>query len=293
MEHVRNALETLEYLEDENLIAFNLQHFAVCSFTWTAVIYTCLHLQYTNKSEVGRVNGGVDAWTTADLIHGVLAIFSFDLHTHVLSRAVQLQRLQFHAAYHIVFVAAFCIYGKRVVIATALHVAMLLQATTMAAAGVADDAGSSAADALLSFAIEQSLANYGALSGPAIWMMYCLTGHYVFSVGSAYKGAVALSGCAAYFTAIDAGLVSIPAEHRPTWLKHALVGVGVEMWVVVVVFVTPRLVEFVKRTSRFIVGSNDAAAATKSKAECLQTTAEYPQTTGNAIEPARADPKSL
>lgn len=74
-------------------------------------------------------------------------------------------------------------------------------------------------------------------------------------------------GCAAYFTAIDAGLVSIPAEHRPTWLKHALVGVGVEMWVVVVVFVTPRLVEFVKRTSRFIVGSNDAAAATKSKAE--------------------------
>lgn len=180
MEHVRNALETLEYLEDENVIAFNLQHFAVCSVTWTAVIYTCLHLQYTNKSEVGRVNGGVDAWTTADLIHGVLAIFSFGLHsefrevfhfisfsvpllchslffawlsescggvafslgrantkycwhhslithlthksfppphTHpqapVLSRAVQLQRLQFHAAYHIVFVAAFCIYGKR------------------------------------------------------------------------------------------------------------------------------------------------------------------------------------
>ena len=61
-----------------------------------------------------------------------------------------------------------------VVIATALHVAMLLQATTMAAGGVADDAGSSAADALLSFAIEQSLANYGALSGPAIWMM-CVT----------------------------------------------------------------------------------------------------------------------
>lgn len=87
---------------------------------------------------------------------------------------------------------------------------------------------------------------------------------------------IALSGCKAYFDALAGKLDSIPSEQKPIWLHDAFFAVGINMFAVTVAFVTPRLIEFGRRTIGFIVAATqaeDAAAAAASNDEKKTKTA--------------------
>jgi hypothetical protein len=260
-----HALDTVNAALAPSL-ALNVPNLVAFVAWWFFAVSACRKLAEKN---------GVDGWTLADLMHGMAALFTFSLPSDTLTSTVRLDRMQFHMAYHLVFTVwyarrarredvwslAFTVYSIGVVSATLLHLSVVaVAALDGGSASGGWGSSNNGNQEILAFMVRQTTENLSCLTGPAVWMIYCLTRELPLCIFAAYKGWLTLSCTAEYFRDMERAFAELPrsggilgAGHGK-WIQPSLMIVGVNMWIVVWVFVMPRIAEFLRRALNIAFG---------------------------------------